>query len=161
MVASAAYWVASQADRIYSHRLDLIGSIGVRIMLYDMHRLFEKEGVEAVPIDTGEFKSAGAEGTEITENQRADFQRIVDAYFAAFLDVIERGRALSGDRLKAVADGRIFTAPEALEQGLIDGIQTFEQTMQQLQQPLRASRRATAEARIRVAEAIDPLRAES
>jgi len=152
MAASAAYYLASQATRIVAHRMNLIGSIGVRIMLYDWHRLFENAGVEAVPIDTGEFKSAGAEGTEITENQRADFQRIVDVFFAEFLKTIERGRALRGEHLKAVADGRIFTGPEALEHGLIDGIQTFEETFAELQQPARSTRRRSRASLLRLAE---------
>jgi ClpP class serine protease len=71
MAASAAYYVASQADRIVLGRNDLVGSIGTRMMLYDFSRQFENDGVEAVPIDTGKHKSAGALGTKITDEQRA------------------------------------------------------------------------------------------
>jgi len=158
MAASAAYYVASQATAIYAHRMDLIGSIGTRLMLYDWHRLFEKEGVEAVPIDTGEFKSAGALGTEITQSQRADFQRIVDAYFEDFRAAIIRGRGLSVDAVNAVADGRIWTATEAMAGGLglIDGIQPLERTLADLQSrniDQRRSRRASAVARVAEREA--------
>lgn len=129
MAASAAYYVASQATKIYAGRMDLIGSIGTRLMLYDFSRAFEKEGVRAIPIDTGKYKSAGAMGTEITKEQQADFQRLVDAYFNDFVSTIVRGRGMAESQVRKVADGRVFTAAEALELGLIDGIQTIENTL--------------------------------
>lgn len=132
MAASAAYYVASQADRIYMGRGDLVGSIGTRIMLYDYHKWFEENGIKAIPIDTGPFKSAGAMGTEITEEQQADFQRIVDFYFDDFVAMVAKGRNMTTDAVLAVGDGRVFTPPEALSAGLVDAIQTFSETFNQL-----------------------------
>lgn len=126
MAASAAYYLASQAQTIVAQQMDYIGSIGTRLMLYDFSELFQKEGVRAIPIDTGEFKSAGAMGTKITENQVAYFQGLVDAHFKNFLSAIQRGRGLTGEKLQAVADGRVFLAAEALSLGLIDGIEKSE-----------------------------------
>lgn len=151
MTCSAGYYVASQASRIVAGRADLIGSIGVRMMLYDFSQAFEQDGIEAIPIDTGPFKSAGAMGTKITDEQRADFQRVVDAFFADFLGAIERGRpGLSGKRLQEVADGRVFTASEALNLGLIDGIQPIDTTLSALSAESAAARQrrlTTARAR--------------
>lgn len=145
MCASAGYYVASQATAIYANRMDLIGSIGTRMMLYDFHKMFETEGIEAIPIDTGIHKSAGAMGTEITEEQRAEFQRIVDAYFADFLAVIRRGRKIDG--LKELADGRMFMAEEAVANGLIDGIRGIDQTLGEIEERRRVkSRRQQAAA---------------
>lgn len=144
MCASAAYYVASQGTAIYANRMDLIGSIGTRMMLYDFHKMFEAEGIEAVPIDTGVHKSAGAMGTEITEEQRAEFQRIVDAYFADFLAVIGRGRKIDG--LKELADGRMFMAEEAVANGLIDGIRGIGQTLGEIEERRRVKGKARASA---------------
>lgn len=132
MAASAAYYVAAQADRVLLGRNDLVGSIGTRMLLYDYSKFFEAQGIEAVPIDTGPFKSAGAIGTEITEEHRADFQRIVDFYFADFVQAVARGRKLSEKAVRAVADGRLFTPDEALASGLVDGIATFEEVRRSL-----------------------------
>lgn len=132
MAASAAYYVASQTKRIMVGRSDLVGSIGTRMMLYDYSKMFEKEGIEAVPIDTGEFKSAGAVGTKITDAQRADFQRIVDFYFADFLAAVSRGRGMSEDDVRKIADGRMFTPQEAMASRLIDGVSTYERTLGEL-----------------------------
>lgn len=136
LAASAGYWLASAADAIYAGPGDEVGSIGVRLMLYDFSRAFENAGVEAVPIDTGKYKSAGAFGTEITDDQRAYFQTMVDAYFRDFYADVRRGRKLSDARAKEVSDGRTFIARDALDLGLIDGIGNLEST-------LKAARRLT------------------
>lgn len=132
MAASAAYYVGSQAHEIYAGRMDMVGSIGARSMLYDFSKMFETEGIRPVPIDTGKFKSAGAMGTKITKEQEADFQRIVDSYFADFLATVLRGRSkLSEKELREVADGRMFLSTEAINLGLIDQVRTMEETLRE------------------------------
>ena len=133
MCASGAYHLASQAEKIYAQRMDSVGSIGTRGLLFDLSEMFSKKGIRAIPIDSGEFKSAGAPGTEITERQVEHFQHIVDQYQADFLASILRGRRIKERDLRTVADGRIFVAGEAVRNGLIDGIKTFEQTLVALQ----------------------------
>ncbi len=132
MAASAGYYIASQATSIVAHRMDLIGSIGTTATIYDYSELFAKEGIEAVVIDTGEFKSAGVLGAKLTENQRAEFQRIVDGYFDDFVKVIARGRGVAESKIRAMADGRVFFAKEALEMGLIDSIEESDTTLNSL-----------------------------
>ena len=141
MLASAGYYIAAGASAIYANRMDLIGSIGTRIMLYDYSEYFSELGIKAIPIDTGEHKSAGAEGTEITEAQQAEFQRIVDGYFEDFMSVINRGRTI--DDLESLADGRVFFAEEAVKSGLIDGIKSIDETLKQTQ-PMQSTRKARA-----------------
>lgn len=133
LAASAAYWVASQAHAIYSHRTDMVGSIGTRIMLYDYSRLFQNAGIEAVPIDTGPYKSAGAFGAEITADQRAYFQEIVDKTNAEFAMAVKAGRGMTDEQFKAVGDGRVFVAKDAKKLGLINGVQDSQKTLAGLQ----------------------------
>jgi len=148
--ASAGYSIASQATEIYAGRQDIVGSIGVRLMLYDMSQMFEAEGIEPVVIDTGEFKSAGAPGTGITQSQRNDFQRLVDSFFEEFRQVVMRGRGISSEEFDAVADGRVWVGQEAVDNGLIDRISTYRETMQNIMQrnsgqsPNSAARRLRA-----------------
>lgn len=149
LAASAGYQIASQATSIFAGREDMVGSIGVRLMLYDFSKLFENEGIEAVPIDTGEFKSAGAMGTEITEAQRNDFQRIVDRYFDGFIDAIMRGRGMTEAAVREVADGRMFVGQEAVDLGLVDGIQTLRETLTNLAAESRQTNSRRAAARVR------------
>jgi len=132
MAASAAYYVAAQASEINAGRLDLIGSIGVKFVLWDSSKAFELAGIKVIPVDTGDFKSAGEPGTEITDAHVAHFQGLVDATFADFQKAVSRGRGMNAAAVKAVADGRVWLAAEAKSLGLIDTIQTLDGTMAKL-----------------------------
>lgn len=151
MAASAAYYAASQASRIASERTAMVGSIGVRMILYDFSKLFDREGIKAVVVDTGTFKSAGAMGTEITEEQIDDFQRIVDQYFGDFVSAVARGRQVNPDMVRNEwGDGRVWLAPEAAAMRLIDSIATVDQTIGELRERAAASvRYRTAAAKMR------------
>lgn len=144
MIASAAYWLASQADNINAGRMDLIGSIGVRLMTYDFSEMFAEVGIRPVVIDTGKFKSAGAMGTEITEEQEAYFQHIVDGQFAEFQSAVMSGRGMDEKQFKAVSDGRVFMAAESLGLGLIDGVKTVEETLATFRRKAATARKARA-----------------
>lgn len=134
MAASAGYWAASQAESIFAGRLDQVGSIGVRMALWDDSKYYEDQGMKLVVIDTGEHKSAGIYGAPITKEQIAEFQKTVDIYFESFKNAIVRGRGMAMKVLKPLADGRVFIGQEAVDNGLIDGIQTFEETFNQVRQ---------------------------
>lgn len=145
MMASAAVYVTAPASKIYAGRRHLIGSIGARMMIYDWSKMFEKEGIEAIAIDTGVHKSAGAPGTEVTTEQRAEFQRIVDGYFSDFKAEVLAGRNIQAEKLDELADGRVFFAnEEPVQAGLIDNIQTLDETIQQMKKPQVNISRANA-----------------
>jgi signal peptide peptidase SppA len=138
--ASAAYFVASQATKIFAGRGDMVGSIGTKMQLMDLSGAFEKDGIKTITIDTGAFKSIGAPGAPITDEQIAHLQSIVDAHFDIFVQAVTSGRKrMSEKAVRAVADGRMFMASDALSLGLIDGISTFEKTLLSLQKQGSAS----------------------
>jgi signal peptide peptidase SppA len=147
MAASAGYWAVSQANRIFAHEMDMVGSIGVYSVVNDFSKMFEEDGVKTNLITTGDFKGAGTPGTEVTDKQIADFQRIVDTYYDFFLKAIERGRDMGRKKIKPLADGRVFVGQEAVSNGLIDGIQTFEQTLNQMRGESKATPRRDRAAR--------------
>lgn len=132
MIASAGYHVVSQADAIYAENMDLIGSIGVRTVMYDYSKAFEEAGIRAVPIDTGEHKSTGIIGAPITDEQEAEIQRVIDGYMDEFVGRIVSGRSMTEEQVRAVGDGRVFFAEESVGLGLIDGVQTMEETLESL-----------------------------
>lgn len=150
MAASAAYYVASQAGEIRAGRMDLVGSLGTRLMLYDFSQAFAAGGVKAIPIDSDppdrKYKSAAALGTPITEQQQADFQRIVDEYAADFRAIVQRGRRLSNEQLDSVFDGRVWTTADAIEMGLVDTMRTTDDTIGELR---RSAQSNVAQARSR------------
>lgn len=132
LAASAAYRVASAAGRLTVGAESMVGSIGTILTLLDASKYFEKAGIEVVTISTGKFKAAGAFGTEITEEQRADFQRIVDRFFAGFRADVLEGRNMSEAQLDQVADGRVFIGSEAVDLQLADAVATLEQAIGEL-----------------------------
>jgi ClpP class serine protease len=120
------------------------------MLLFDESKWAEQEGIEAVVIDTGEYKSTGAPFAPITDNQRADLQRGVDNYFEQFRAAVTSGRGFDAEQWQAVSDGRTFIAQEALGLGLIDAVQSIEHTLQGLR-PAKRAGRSTQAARRRVA----------
>lgn len=131
--ASAAYWVASQATKIFvNDATAFVGTIGAFIGLYDLSGLAEKEGIKAIVIKAGEFKGTAFPGTEITSEQQAMLQKLVDKTQNEFNAAIQRGRGMKRKQVEQLADGRVHVAPDAMELGLIDGIQSFDATIKQL-----------------------------
>lgn len=129
LCASAAYWVASQADAIYANNATaLIGSIGTVMALYDMSKKAEQEGVETLVFATGPLKGAGIDGSAVTEEQRAYFQLLVEDAQKSFDSAVKKGRSLTDLQLKNVRSGGVFGATEAEERKLIDGIQSLDAT---------------------------------
>jgi signal peptide peptidase SppA len=133
MTASAAYWVASQASRIYANAgTALVGSIGTYLTVYDVSGAAAQQGVKALHFATGPLKGAGAAGTPVTPEQVAYFQGIVDGTQAEFDRAVKAGRGLDDAQLAAVRTGGVWKAGQAQKLGLIDGVQPAAKTIEQL-----------------------------
>lgn len=129
---SAAYWVASQAKKIFANRTAIVGSIGTLLVLEDWSKAFEQAGVEVLVFSTGEFKGSGTFGTEITLAQREKFQKMVDGLQEHFLSAVSTGRRISKTKAKALADGNTHVGMEALDLGLVDEIASFDQVLRSI-----------------------------
>ena len=124
VAASGGYYVASACDVIMAHPTSLTGSIGVISVFPSLEGLMDKIGVKVEVVKSGEAKDSGGIFRDMTEEERKIFQGIIDQYYGNFLDVValNRGEKISPEELKRAADGRVFTARQALELGLIDEI---------------------------------------
>lgn len=145
---SAALWAGVQAGRVTAGPMTEIGSIGTVMVVHDYSEAYEKEGIKAHVISTGEMKGAGAAGTEITDTMLAEWQARVDEMNQFFLDAVKRGRGMGIDAVRALADGRDWMAKDAVGLGLIDGVEGFDQAMNTLRKAAR-ERRQDREARSR------------
>lgn len=145
MAASLAYWAISQTNKVYMDRLSCVGSIGVFMALYDFSAMYEAAGVKTILLTTGDHKGAGVEGTTITPEQQAEFQRVVDLYFDAFTSAVKEGRDMSAGDVKKVSDGRVFIGQEAKTLGLVDAIQSLDQTLANIDSNKGLRKRAQAE----------------
>ena len=126
VAASGGYYIAAAADEIYANRNTTTGSIGVIMSGYDMSELFEKVGLKEIAITSGPNKAMGSAGTPMTEEQIAIYQSHVDEAYDTFVEIIALGRGMDEAKVREIADGRIYTAKQALELDLIDGIDVFE-----------------------------------
>lgn len=130
MGASAAYWVAAACEAIFANApTALVGSIGTYMTLYDLSARAEAKGVKALVFATGAMKGAGAEGAPVTEEQAAYFQGIVDKTQVAFDQAVQKGRGLTDKQLADVRSGAVYSAGEAQDRKLIDGVQPLEKTL--------------------------------
>lgn len=144
MAASAAYWVASQADKVFANQpTAMVGSIGTFAVLTDLSMAAEKLGAKVHVVRAGQFKGAGVPGTAIEEDHLAEWQRLVNAMNAEFLNGVAAGRSMSAADVQAVADGRVHPANEAVGMRLIDGVQSFDQTLAELTSELREGQSMT------------------
>ena len=131
MAASAAYWLASQSEKVYAGPMDVVGSIGVYMVIMDDSERMEKAGVKFHLITTGEYKGTEA-GGKITDAYIEHRQELVNTYFEFFINAIERGRNMSRADIMPSADGKLFVGKQGVDNGLVDGIQSFQATALEL-----------------------------
>jgi len=89
-------------------------------------------GIVVHVIAAGDFKGAGTFGTVVTEDQLADFQKLVNSYNAMFRGGVMDGRGMTEEQVDAVNNGKVYLAREAQTLGLIDGVASFSQVLQML-----------------------------
>jgi signal peptide peptidase SppA len=126
--ASAAYWVGSQASagKVFANEAALVGSIGTYAVVSDYSALAAKEGVKVHVVRAGEYKGTGVPGTEVTAAQLAEMQSVVDSRNEMFLAGVASGRSMPMERVRSIADGRVYAAKDAVGLGLIDGVASFD-----------------------------------
>jgi len=121
---SGGYYIATSAERIWAHPAAVTGSIGVIAVFPQVQGLTGKLGLDAVVIKSGDLKDMGSPLRDMKPDERALLQGMIDEYYGLFLDRIAaaRPRLPSRAAVRPVADGRVFTASQALQAGLVDGV---------------------------------------
>ncbi len=121
--ASAAYYIAAAADKIFVDKASLVGSIGVLMDGFGFTGTMEKLGVERRLITSGENKGFLDPFSPMSDAQKLHAQQMLDQIHAQFIDVVKKGR---GERLKAqtpgLFSGLFWTGQQAVELGLADQI---------------------------------------
>ena len=123
MVASAAYWLASQCSRIEGTPGALFGSIGVITTHMDYSKYFSEVGISVTHITHGELKDYTSPYKPLSEKGRAAIQDQTTAYGMAFDGAVAKGRKVSLQTVQSqFGQGRTFKADQAKERGLIDAV---------------------------------------
>ena len=130
---SGGYYISAPCDKIFANRNCWTGSIGVTIgTLYDITGLLDKYGIKTVTIDSGANKSMGSYTNELTKEQQEILQSLVDEAYEQFVGIVADGRNMNVKDVKKLADGRIYTAKQAKENGLIDEVATYEEAVEDM-----------------------------
>ncbi len=132
MAASAGYYLSVMADEVYATPETLTGSIGVIMSGYNIEGLQDKIGIEPYVFKSGPLKDMGSSNRQMTEEEEKVFQNYIDEAYGRFVQVVEDGRDMDEAKVKKLADGRIYTAQQALDQNLIDGIQYEREVMDKI-----------------------------
>jgi len=120
LAASGGYYISAPADIIMANPATLTGSIGVITQVPNLEELMQKIGVEVVVIKSGIHKDEGSPFREMTEEEKAIWQAIIDEAYDQFVSIVARGRDLPEEKVREIADGRVYTGQQALELGLVD-----------------------------------------
>lgn len=126
IAASGGYYIACAGDSILAGPSTITGSIGVIAVFGSFKRALDKLGIDFNIIATGPFKASGSELKEMTDEERAYIQDLLDDLFQQFVDVVVEGRGIERDSILAIADGRAFSGRQALALGLVDRFGTLE-----------------------------------
>ncbi len=126
VAASGAYYISAAADKIVSHPTTVTGSIGVIMPLINIANLVEKFDIEDTSIKSGKMKNIGSPLKKMSDEERNVLQDIVDEMYTRFLNIIVDGRNMKIEDVRKLADGRIYTGKQALDNGLIDQLGYFD-----------------------------------
>jgi len=120
--ASAAYMTAIATDRIFARRLSIVGSIGVLYQHVDASKLLSTIGIDLDKVATGPLKSEPDYDEPMSPEVRASLQSMINDSFQWFVDIVAERRAIPRPETLALADGRIVTGRQGIENKLIDAI---------------------------------------
>ncbi len=130
VAASGGYFIACACDEIVAQSSTVTGSIGVRMQLFDISQTMSMLGVTGDAITSGEYKDTGSPFRAMRPEEREIFQEIINDMYQRFVDVVVTGRpGLDEQAVRKLADGRVYTAKQALKLGLIDRIATMREAI--------------------------------
>jgi len=135
--ASGGYYIAMSADTIQAHPTTITGSIGVIFSSLSFAGLMEKIGVEDQTVTGGIYKDVGSPFRRLSDVEREQLQLIVDDLHERFREIVALGRPnLPPDQIRTLSEGQIFSASQALSNGLVDQIGTLEDAANTLEERL-------------------------
>lgn len=127
--ASGAYYIASGSNKIYANDASVVGSIGVIMEWTNYGGLLQWAKLKPEVIHAGSLKDAGDPSHEMTPEERAYFQSLVDNMYGQFIADVSAGRHLPANTVRGLATGQVWTGQQALPLHLIDEAGGFRQAL--------------------------------
>ena len=129
VAASGGYYVACAAEEIVANPGTLTGSIGVISEYPNIEELMKKVGLKSKVMKSGRFKDLGNPMREMTDEEKALLQDLIDNIHRQFIRDVAKGRGKTIEEIEPWADGRIFTGEQAKEIGLVDRLGNFQDAL--------------------------------
>jgi protease-4 len=120
--ASGGYYIACLGDSIFANPGTLTGSIGVYGGKLNRRQMYEKIGMNREFIKRGENALLFSDEGGFTSEQRQMFQTQMDDFYERFLAKVADGRGLDLEAVRSVAQGRVWTGNQGLQQNLVDDL---------------------------------------
>jgi protease-4 len=130
VAASGGYYVAAPATKIVSNPGTITGSIGVFIQFVRLEELMKRIGVDLEIVKSGEFKDMGSPDRKLTQRDREIIDALIDDLQSQFVAAVASGRSLSVEKVREIADGRIFSGAQAKDLGLVDFLGNFQDAVE-------------------------------
>ena len=145
VAASAAYFVAVEADRILAHPGTVTGSIGVAGGKVSFGRALARHGIAVARESVGENAAMYAPTERFDAHQRERHAAILDGIYDDFAGLVADRRGLGPGEIDRVARGRVWSGSDALEAGLVDGLGGFHEAIRQVRELAGLTREQTVE----------------
>lgn len=127
LAASGGYYISCAGNKIYANRNTLTGSIGIIMgTSVDLTELMKKVGIKSETITSGRNKNMFNYNQPVTDEQRDIMRSIADEAYEQFTGIVAMNRNIPVFEVKKLADGRIYTAKQALHLNLVDAIGTWD-----------------------------------
>ena len=122
MATSAGYYISSQANRIVANPDTFTGSIGVIWTFENKTKYYQDQGVNFYVAKSGNYKDMGSDKRNLTTGEKDYVQDIINDSYTRFVTNVAKGRNMSIDSVRQIADGRVYTGEHAKELGLVDSL---------------------------------------
>ncbi len=126
VAASGGYYIAVPAQRILANPGTITGSIGVIMQFTNVEELLGKVGLKSQVVKSGLHKDIGSPMRPMSSADREILQSLIDDVYAQFVQAVAESRQMDPDKVRQLADGRIFTGRQALEAGLVDELGGYQ-----------------------------------
>jgi protease-4 len=134
LAASGGYYVAVATDMIVTNPGSLTGSIGVIMDFANLGELYKWAKVERYNLKSGKFKDTGNETRAMTPEEKELMQTLIDNVYGQFVAAVAVGRKMSEEKVRELADGRVYTGDQAVKLGLADKLGGMEVAVEEMKE---------------------------
>ncbi|NVN99019.1 MAG: signal peptide peptidase SppA [Geobacteraceae bacterium] len=129
VAASGGYYIAAPATLIFANPGTITGSIGVLMKFSNLEGLMDKVGMKSFTLKAGRFKDVGSPSRKMSVDEKAMLQAVIDSTHGQFVKAVSEGRKLPEEKVREIADGRIFSGEQAMGYKLVDRLGTMQDAL--------------------------------